>query len=482
MFYTKQKTRKISLILIATLIIFIVNVGISFASSYSSNFSVNDEALDFAHNSDYLSSSSYAMDLGTVSWVDRAAESTSYSVIDANSELGDSVTPPTTPTPGGDPGSIAGGRLPESGDIDNANLVNLDIEYQYPNYLHDAADEGSVDPIYDAVDSHTQEVVAANPDDDTDGCSFHFERKFLTTNPLKNDTDRDGIEDCDEALIYGMIATEKDENDDYVGLAKSEEFIITQQKPLFVGRADFGGVQLFAKRLLAQIEINKLDPITSIGMFFIEKQEDHNFAQILDFEFEDGIYESALLFGGEMQESKDVFVVDTQIDYIPIEVDIPDNGKLEYDSGYVHLTGSTGQIYGTVAIWKHTDFIDVSATVAGADGRFSLYSPKKLIDGEYEIMLYSLDKRDGKIIQTNYQQINIEVHGNEVFIINDVKPKEAPRWTAALDYLHAAAGDVEYFRFKNIEYKNNFMYLVSFGVFFSISILTFLTLCRKESV
>lgn len=481
MFYTKQKTKKISLILVATLTIFIVNIGVSFASSYSSNFSVNDEALDFAHNSDYLSSSSYAMDLGTVSWVDRVAESTSYSVIDANSELSDPVTPPP-PTPGGDSGSIAGGRLPESGDIDNANLVNLDSDYQYPNYLHNAADEGPSDPMHDAADELPQEVVAINTDDDTDGCSFHFERKFLTTNPLKNDTDGDGIEDCDEALIYGMIATEKDENDDYIGLAKSEEFIVTQNKPLFVGRADFGEIQVVAQRLLVQIEINKLDPITSIGMFFIEKQEDHNFAQILDFEFEDGIYESVLLFGGEMQESKDVFVVDTQIEYTSLEIDISDNGKLGYDSGYVHLTGSTGRTYGTVAIWKHTDFIDVSATVAGADGRFSLYSPKKLMEGEYEITLYSLDKRDGKIIQTNYQQINIEVQGDEVFIINDVKPKEAPRWTAALDYLHAAAGDVEYFRFKNIEYKNNFMYLVSFGVFFSISILTFLTLCRKESV
>jgi len=476
MFYTKQKAKKTSIFLIAALIVLIINAGIVSASSYSSNFSVNDEAVDFSYNADYLNSTSYAMDLGTISWTDRLGESTSYKIIDANSELNNPVTPPTPG--GGGTGGIAGGRVDQGGDIDNANLISLETDYQYQNYLHNSADEA--DSTHNAADS--KEHKANGYTDDNDGCSFHFERKFLRTNPSKNDTDGDGIEDCDEALVYGMSAIDRDENDDHVGLAKAEDFIITQHQPLFVGRVDFGTTEVFKQHPLIQIEINKLDPITLIGTFFMSRQKDYNFAEILDFEFEDGIYESKLLFGGMGQEFTNVFVIDSTIDYVPLEVNVSDNGQLEYDSGYVHLAGKTGNTYGVVALWKHQDFVDVSATVAGIDGVFSLYSPEKLIDGEYEIIIYALDKRDGQIIQTNYQHINIEIKDNEIFIINKAELKEVPRWTAALDHLHATASEVAYLKFKNIEYKNNFMYLVSFGVFLSISILTFLTLCREKSV
>lgn len=86
-------------------------------ASFSTSYEVNEESLSYGSNAEFLQSSSYMMDLGDLSWVDRTSESSSYRLIDGNSMLDvDSVTPPTPPPPSG--GGGGGGTSPVAGGKD----------------------------------------------------------------------------------------------------------------------------------------------------------------------------------------------------------------------------------------------------------------------------------------------------------------------------------------------------------------------------
>jgi sugar-specific transcriptional regulator TrmB len=111
--YTKQKL--ITGIFVITILL---NKSIVLASS-STSFQTNDENLSFGHNEGYMESSSYALDLSSVTWTERYGESSTFTLIDANSDLDPSVTPPTPPDGGDDGGGGSGGSTPP--------LVYMDI-------------------------------------------------------------------------------------------------------------------------------------------------------------------------------------------------------------------------------------------------------------------------------------------------------------------------------------------------------------------
>ena len=204
--------------------LFYIQAQITLASSFSSTFSLNDEALDFANSSENLSGTNASMDLSSIFWTSRIMESASYQVIDSNSSLSSGVTPPS---PGGGGGS---GHIPlAEGEKDKAKLSTIKIEEKPELDLHEALEEEPADEEEPVAPEQPEVKTYA---DDRDGCSPRFENKFMKTNPYDYDSDNDEIGDCDEQMVYGL--------DDRTGLALFGDYIYTEDRPFLVGRADFG--------------------------------------------------------------------------------------------------------------------------------------------------------------------------------------------------------------------------------------------------
>lgn len=399
--------------------------GCVYASSYSSNFSLNDETLDFAHNGGYLESSSYNMDLSGIFWTDRPSESASFTVIDANSDLVGSVPPPPPPPPPGGGGPIAGGRPDyEEGETDVALIGMLPEEEERPDLdLHGVAEEEEqqlrpsvpvviFEPVLD------DQKIADH--DDFDGCSAQFELKYMNTNPYIYDTDKDTVGDCDEDWVYGTNPIVFDENFVRVGVAKSDKFVYTQKKPLFVGRADFGIEDAYLHNSV-QLGIELFDPRTEIGMFFLELKKDLNFIGFSQMDLMSGLYETVLYRNGSKQENPDMINIDTELEYESLEVYMPDRGIFDNENGVVYLRGRSGSEYGVVAFWVRDEYVDVSAVVADMNGEYYIASPKQLEDGEYSVYLYSIYKNGNEFVQTNYQTLGIRMEEEIPYVYEKIE-------------------------------------------------------------
>ena len=138
------------------LLVFILVICASHVlASESSSFQINDESLNFGYNAGFLESTTYAMDLGGITWVDRNSESGSYKLIDGNSIIdGDPFVPPTPPPSGGSTGGGGGSALqiPDYED-DSPIIAQADIPEERPlkelpeeeeEELHEAPEEPEV--------------------------------------------------------------------------------------------------------------------------------------------------------------------------------------------------------------------------------------------------------------------------------------------------------------------------------------------------
>jgi len=430
------------------------------ASSYSSTFSVNDEALDFAHNTDYLESSSYTMDLSG----DRPSESASFTVIDSNSDLV-AVTPPTPGGGGGGGGVVAGGR-PDTGETDSAVIGALSKDESLPDLnLHDAPEEQTTKPEEQSFVPGYQGVttIGTLQNDDLDGCSAQFEVKYMDTNPYINDTDGDSVEDCDEDWVYGTNPIMNNDNFIHTGIAKVNEFVYTQKKPLFVGRSDFGINEIYLEDFV-QLELNLINPLTEIGMSFLELKDDLNFIGESEFELINGSYYSTLYTNGEKQEKSDDVFIDLDKDYELLKVDTPDGGILKSDKGYVYLEGETGSDYGVVAMWVNQDYIDVSAVMANEKGDYSIASPSDLKNDFYSIYVYSVYKDNNKFVQTNHHVVSIKMENGVPYILGKVLENKVPEMNSVQ---HASAETTDP------------MYLLPYIVFFTIIFLSYFLVWRR---
>lgn len=444
----------------------LISHGSVYASSFSSNYSLNDESLNFAHNTDYLESGSYAMDLSGVFWTDRPSESASFKIIDANSNIDDTSPPP--PPPPDDGGPIAGGRPDKDpGETDVAIIDQIPKEETKDDIsLHESAEEIPSKPqIYEPVAKPVQVELFH---DDFDGCSAQFEMNYMDTNPYKYDTDDDMVGDCDEDWVYDTNPIVHNDNFHNVGLARAEEFIYTQEKPLFVGRADFNVEDSYIENHV-QLEIEKTDPAILVGMFFLELKEDFNCIGLSEIALESGRYITRLYRDGEKQENEIPIVVDTEKEYTPLQVNIPEGGMLNHDNAHVIIGGETGENYGVVALWTRDEYIDVSATVADYQGEYSLSSPKMLEDGKYQIYMYGIFNEDDHMVQTNYQVIDIIMEDSVPYIVESVEEKEKPTWNKKrIDSLHNAAKQA------------NPMYLLSYGIFVTIILISYFIVWRRD--
>ncbi|MBA4336179.1 hypothetical protein C0416_00200 [bacterium] len=443
-----------------------------YASSYSSSFSLNDEALDFAHNTGSLESASYSMDLSGIFWTDRPSESASFKIIDANSDLV-AVTPPIPPTPGGSGGSVAGGRPDsDSGETDSALIGALPQEESLPDLnLHGVPEDEAPEPlkpVKPVIPNYTEVTKIETAYDDFDGCSAQFEVKYMDTNPYINDTDSDSVEDCDEDWVYGTNPIMKNDNFIHTGIAKSDEFVYTQMKPLFVGRSDFGINEIYLEDFV-QLELKLIDPFTEIGMFFLELKDDLNFIGESEIELINGTYYSTLYVKGEKQEKADEVFVDLDKDYELLKVDTPDRGTLKSNGRYVYLEGETGSNYGVVAMWVNEDYVDVSAVLAEENGDYIIASPVELEDGLYSIYIYSVYKDNDKFIQTNHHVISIKMENGVPYILGKVLENKVPEWNVESNYTQHASAE-----------KTDSMNLLPYIVFFTIIFISYLLLIWKK--
>ena len=457
----------------------------AYASSYSSTFSVDDEALDFAHNTDYLESSSYTMDLSGVFWTDRPSESASFKVIDANSDLVavSPPIPPIPPIPGGG-GSVAGGR-PDSdfGETDSAIIGVLPEDEVMPDLdLHGVPEDEPYKPtkptVEPVVPNSGEGLEVGTSYDDFDGCSAQFEVKYMDTNPYINDTDGDGVEDCDEDWVYGTNPIIKNDNFIHTGISKAKEFVYTQMKPLFVGRSDFGINEIYLEDVV-QLELKLMDSFTEIGMFFVELKDDLNFIGESELELFNGAYYSTLYINGEKQEKADEIFVDPDKDYELLKVDTPDGGTLKSNDKYVYLEGEAGPNYGVVTMWVNEDYIDVSAVVANENGDYSIASPDELEDGLYSIYVYSVYKDNDKFIQTNYHVIPIKMENGVPYILGNVLENKVPEWNVESDSINEKEiGSVQHASAEKADPMNLFPYIVFFTIIF---ISYFLLIWKREN-
>ncbi len=490
MILNKTKTKKqVYFILVTVFLLTNVFVRTAYASSFSSNYSLNDESLSFSNNADTLESSSYSMDMSNLYWTDRTAESNSYSVVDSNSAI-DIESGGTSSTPTGGGGSVAGGRpeRPDSGESDTAMLIAIeeDIEDEAVEdlNLHPSSDKPFYDAFEDLYRKATEDaevppklvakLLSPQGDirgEDADACSFSFENKFLGSNPYMSDTDKDGIEDCEEALIYGLNPLIHNEIEDYLGISNIEGLIYTEKAPLFVGHA---------KNPIFQIEITKTDPFVSFGLFFLAVKEDDNFVKISEVEFEDGTYEVRLLYDDNFQTEAEIITIDSSLEYEPLEVSLPKDGQLNSENNIIQINGNTGAYYGVVAVWENESFVDVSAVVSNRDGNFEIYSPQSLEDGEYKVTLYALSKQDGLLVQTNYQEIIFKLEEGESYVLTETQKQNELKIQSKLKYLKADLGSIQQMQLGKSTENTNYMYLVSFSIFLLFSLATFFTLCRKK--
>ncbi len=457
-----------------------------YASSFSSNYSVNDESLNFAHNTDYLESGSYTMDLSGVFWTDRPSESASFKVIDANSDI-DTTSPPLPPPPppSGGGGPVAGGRPDKDpGETDVAIIDQLPQEDDREDLsLHGSAEEMPSEPQVSTP--HIIPKPVAKPVqvglvyDDFDGCSAQFEMKYMNTNPYRNDTDDDTVDDCDEDWIYDTNPIKHNDNFHHVGLAQMEDIIYTQEKPLFVGRADFNVEQSYTDDHV-QLAIEETDPVTHMGMFFLELKEDLNCIGLSEIALESGRYMTRLYRDGEQQEKEIPLIVDIEKHYAPLQVSIPEGGMLNHENARVFIGGETGEEYGVVAFWTRDEYIDVSATVADYRGEYYLPSPTTLEDGEYRIYVYALFHEDEMMVQTNYHVIDITMKDGVPYIVENVEEKETPTWKTAFDYAKTQMNKQKIESLHNAAQQANPMYLLSYGVFFTIILISYFIVWRKD--
>lgn len=452
-----------------------------YASSYSSNFSINDEALDFAHNSDYLESSSYNMDLSGIFWTDRPSESASFTVIDANSDL-TSVTPPTPPPPSGGGGTtpIAGGR-PDRGETDVAIIGSLPQEQRPDLDLHESAEEDDEEPFVPIIPEPVATPVEIGLTyDDFDGCSAQFEMKYMDTNPYRNDTDKDGVEDCDEDWVYDTNPIVENDNFIHAGIAHAEDFIYTQAKPIFVGRSDFGSLESYTEDY-TQLGIELVDPTIEMGMFFLGLKDDFNCVGLSEIELESGIYKAFIYHDGDKQKEASIIEVDLEKPYKPLTVSIPEGGMLNHDNKTVYVGGQAGEEYGVVALWVNDEFVDVSATVADYKGQYYLPSPKQLEDGDYEIYIYSIYRDDGKLIRTNYHDLTVKMENGIPYIVEKVEKKETPTWKTAVDFAKTQINEKKIESMHESASEADPMYLLSYGIFFTIILISYFIVWRREN-
>jgi hypothetical protein len=446
--------------------IFLIQSGIASASSFSSNYSVNDEALDFAASSEQLKGTNATMDLSSISWMGRIAESSSFKVIDSNSTFLQEGTPPV-------PGGASGGGVvipPQPlGENDNAQLQTLPVE-QKPNLkLNESPQEISteVKPEEPGEPLVQPEPVKTTLAEDSDGCSIGFENKFMKTNPYDYDSDNDGIGDCDEQFVYGL-------KDDYTGLALFNDYIYSQSKPFFVGRADFG-----ENTNNLQIQLDQMDPLNTLGLFFLKTKKDLNFAEYAEIDLENGRYQARLYSDGLMQNSADYFKVDNNLLYTKLKLDIPEDNKLSFKDKYIKLTGTSGENYGVVAIWQSDDFVDVSAVLADKKGNFKIYSPGSFEDGEYTVTLYGLIQEGDKIIQTNYQEMNFKVEEDKAAVINMVYADIAQVDYAAADIMNGLNTPSELHSVSNNKTSFPIMGLIAFV---SFTLIGFYFLWKQKNI
>jgi len=453
---TKTKIADKILIILSIYLICAVNV---FASSFSSTFSLNDEALDFANSSEHLYGSNASMDLSSIFWTSRIMESASYSVIDSNSDLSSGVTPPGPGGGGGEP--VAGGRPDRPGEKDSAQLITLPAEEKPQLDLHEAPE--IIPEIIKPEQPQTTYGTALK--EDLDGCSIKFENKFMKTNPYDYDSDNDGVGDCDEQFVYGLNPLNNDKTDDHTGLALFGDYIYTEERPFLVGRADFG-TNTYENTKNLQIQLEQMDPVNILGLFFIQSKKDLNFSQYTQLDLQNDKYKARLYLDGLLQNADDYFKVDNTLLYTELKLDIPEDKILYYTDKYIKLTGNTGENYGVVAIWQNDDFIDVSGVLSNNEGQFIIYTPKELGEGEYTVTLYGLLQDGNKIIQTNYQEIDFKIEQEKAVIINKIYADIAPLDYAAADIIN--------------DYNNNLMDLhpsntnkASSPIFGFIAFLTF---------
>ncbi|MBD3156340.1 hypothetical protein GF369_00780 [Candidatus Peregrinibacteria bacterium] len=447
---------------------------------------MNDESLDFAHNTDYLESGSYTMDLSGVFWTDRPSESASFKVIDSNSDIDTtSPPPPPPPPPSGGGGPIAGGRPDKDpGETDVAIIDQLPQEDDREDLsLHESAEEKlpeSPEPTPQIIPEPVVKPVQVGlVYDDFDGCSAQFEMNYMDTNPYRNDTDKDEVEDCDEDWIYDTNPIVYNDHFHHVGLARMEDIVYTQEKPLFVGRADFNVENSYTDSHV-QLEIGKTDPVTLMGMFFLELKEDFNCIGLSEIALETGQYTTRLYRDGEQQEKEIPLIVDTEKKYTPLQVSIPEGGMLNHENTRVFIGGETGEDYGVVAFWTRDEYIDVSATVADYRGEYYLPSPTTLEDGEYRIYVYGLFHEEAMMVQTNYHIIDITMKDGVPYIVENVEKKETPTWKTAFDYAKTQMNKQKIESLHNAAKQANPMYLLSYGIFFTIILISYFIVWRKD--
>lgn len=481
--------------ILCTVILTVFTLSINFdvinASSYSTNYSLNDESLNFGYSAGQMESTTYSSDLSDIYWTERNLRSSSFTIVDSNSKVvkGQPPLPPPPPPPPDDDGGSGGERPFKPGEeieFDEPAIVPTEPVEEQEEDLRPAPEEPEPEPAVPEKPGKDEPALPVEPEkaypyEDNDGCSLKFENKFMNTNPYKNDTDNDEIEDCDEALVYGLDPNIFNNTDNTVGIADYIKFIYSTDNPFFTGRMDFGLEFEPDSDLSGNMEIiKKEEPRTEIGLFKIDIADDLNFSNLSTPQLEDGIYEVRINFEENKQEVADLVEIDSGKNYEKLDLSEPENGLLNKLDGLIKINGKTGPGYGVVGIWKkNKEFIDVSAVVADNEGIFNLPAPRALADGEYSLAIFGLYKNLNDIIQTNYENLDFYVNDGTAYLKEEIIDSDYHKASLIIP-LKQKKPETDSAKIVPIKEDPLFIYLLSFAIFLIFSSITFYAICRKR--
>ena len=476
----KNKYKKIKNCLgTITLFVFIFQfmiVGV-YANSSSTTYSLSEEGLNFGHTDTSLSSN-YNLSGSSIYWTERGVESSSYMIADSNSII-ESVVPPTLPPPTTPPaggGSASGGNSGINFGSTDYPIITvipmypyLDVPVEPPSedeevprevaQVEEEAAEGIEIPVTfeDVSDDFVQEDdelhEITEEYDDNDACSYEYERLYLGTDPYKDDTDGDGIDDCDEALIFGLDPLIYNTINDNVEVTQEVPYSYSSQAPFIVGRVD-QDTELDQKdegnfyiRLIDEKNDQYID-------FSLMLMDDQNFAYLIPYELENGFYKINLMKEDEVLHENSIFIDNGEEDML-FDV-VADEDAVFY--------GQTESNIRVNAIWYSNELVDVATTVSDAQGKFSLEPPQEFDAGEFNVIIFAINDKLEQSLYINYE-ISIAQKGHYLRIDKKDLSYEKIDWTGkGIKGLKQSAKDSPPNYLKNIAYFLIIVIVISLGL------------------
>jgi len=286
------------------------------------------------------------------------------------------------------------------------NKLNAKDKSSTPNDVNKNSIDDTWEKKYNLFDPDPTKSTA-DQDNDNDGLSNKLEFIY-GTHPLKPDTDKDGISDSEETLIFKTNPNKKNKATDVVIQVTNltDGQTIADRTPTIQGIGPAGiPIMILARNEFGhEIILGKTTPGTNNVFVFevpIELQDGEYFFffKVLDKKTKKITTSPPvrIIINPEVAVQSPI---PTKLDNTTITNDvILNNIRIEVINNRPTLIGNTDVGNQVIAIWKSVVF--TSALIAdSATGSFEVTAPKELPPGEHKVFIYAVRPQDQTISET----------------------------------------------------------------------------------